>query len=82
MEKKAGCDEKWTSCSNGHDWRPASGMARYKCYDCYAVGYRGIVQSQFQLMVTEGEIVAYKCKKCHGPTTKKNKSCLNCRRAR
>ena len=73
----------WTPCRTAeHTWTPIPNwMARYKCSDCYALGYKGIaVSGKFR---NPTQMYEYKCPKCHGPTTayKKRKTgpCPNCR---
>jgi len=71
----------WTPCTTDHTWTPIPNWrARYKCSNCYAIGYKGIaVAGKYR---KPGEMYEYKCPKCHGPTTVYKggaKPCPNCR---
>lgn len=86
----------WEPCTEGHAWEPIPGWyGRYKCTDCWVLGYRGTVlidesgsDRQLGFRRTDrqgsGNIIAYRCPKCKGHTTahKKGKAgaCPKCRR--
>jgi len=62
----------WLPCNNdNHDWEPVRDWtARYRCTrtGCGVLGYRSVVNSAMTGKPA-GWILAYRCPKCHGPTT-------------
>jgi len=78
----------WKPCAGNHAWEPLLGWyGRYKCTECFVLGYRGTV---LIAVSEEGAPIArhlltgpirgkaqailpYKCPKCKGPTTTHHK---------
>ena len=76
----------WIPCRTNHDWQPINGwQGRYKCSDCFTLGYHKLVIATERNFPTglhgkhDRQILPYLCPKCHGPTTKRDAQCLMCR---
>lgn len=58
----------WKSCES-HEWVSIpTWCGRYRCQACAVLGYRGVVVGTYAGS-RAGQIIPYKCPKCHGPTT-------------
>ena len=85
----------WKACAGNHTWEPLlNWFGRYKCRDCWVLGYRGTVlidsTGADRFLGLTGpirgkarDIVPYHCPKCKGPTTGHSKGkatpCPTCR---
>ena len=48
-----------------HQWTPIDGWyARYRCSECYVIGYRGVLVNDVATSKKISAIIPYKCKKC------------------
>jgi len=79
----------WEPCQT-HAFEPLSGWSgRYRCKICYVISYRNLVapkggphhddQGRPEAIPNAHVLITYKCKKCHGDSTKRGGVCPACR---
>lgn len=72
----------WHPCDQ-HEVEPIPGWSgRYKCIYCGVVLYRGVVLDTQISRRRQKMLIAYKCPKCHGQTTGRERTCPACRAVR
>lgn len=60
---------------HSHNWVPCHGWTgRYRCTECFALGYRGIINAGVLGSARDSAIIPYRCTRqgCGHPATRRN----------